>query len=206
MKLSDAIKGKKKGVIRKWQHYFPIYDSYFEKIQNQPINLLEIGVDRGGSLFTWKEYFPKALIVGIDNNSKCKEFEDDNIKVFIGDQADSDFLKSVNRQAGPFDIIIDDGGHMMYQQITSFKTLFPLLTKEGYYIIEDWHTSYLPKYLSGEQKTVDFLKGLIDGLNYWAIPNLKPTYFSKNILSLHFYSGIVIIKKGNNQKGKIAVK
>ncbi|OGM55884.1 hypothetical protein A3F62_01525 [Candidatus Woesebacteria bacterium RIFCSPHIGHO2_12_FULL_44_11] len=201
MKLLEAVKKKKKGIIRKWRHYFPIYDFYFEKIQNRPLNLLEIGVGWGGSLFTWAEYFPKAKITGIDNNPKRKEFEEGNIKVFIGDQADSDFLKSVNEQTGPFDIVIDDGGHMMHQQITAFKTLFPLLKDGGYYVIEDWQTSYLPKYFDNGPKTVDFLKNLIDGLNYWVSPNLKPTYFAKNIVSLHFYSGIVFIKKGKNEQG-----
>lgn len=203
MKFSEAIKQRKRGTIRKFEHYSPIYDSHFERIQNQPLSLLEIGVADGGSLFTWQEYFPKAAITGIDNNPVCKQYEEGNIKVFIGDQADAAFLQSVNEKTGPFDIVIDDGGHMMNQQITSFKTLFPLLKDGGYYVIEDWHTSYWPKYFDGGEKTIDFLKGLIDGLNFWAMEKTKPEFFSENILSIHFYNAIVFIEKGKNQEGNI---
>lgn len=202
MKFSDAVKQKKKGEIQKWEHHFPIYDSYFEKIQDQPINLLEIGVDRGGSLFTWQKYFPHSQITGIDINPDCKKFEEDNIKVFIGDQADTAFLNSVNEKTGPYDIIVDDGGHMMNQQITSFKTLFPLLKDGGYYVIEDWHTSFMPEYFDGGEKTLDFLKNLIDRLNFWAIKGSKPGYFSLNVSYIGFHNAIVFIKKGKNRHGK----
>lgn len=203
MKFADAVKQKKKGVIRKWEHHFPIYDSYFETKQDQPLKLLEIGVAWGGSLFTWQRYFPQAKIIGIDTNPDCKKFEGDNIKVCIGDQADVDFLKKVNEENGPFDIVIDDGGHMMNQQLASFKTLFPLLKNGGYYVIEDYHTSFVEKYQDGGEKTLDFLKNLINSLNFWAIEDRKPGYFSLNVSYIGFYNSIVFIKKGKNRKGKV---
>ena len=49
---------------------------------------------------------------------------------------------AVDEQYGPFDIIIDDGGHTMEQQIISIETLFPLLSDGGVYLVEDTHTSY----------------------------------------------------------------
>lgn len=203
MKFAEAIKQKKKGVIRKWEHHFPIYDTYFEKIQGQYLRLLEIGVAWGGLLFTWQKYFPKATITGIDINPDCQKFEEDNIKVFIGDQANIEFLKQVNDKTGPYDIIIDDGGHMMNQQITSFKTLFSLLKDDGFYVIEDYHTSFVEKYQDGGEKTLDFLKNLIDSLNYWAIEGRKPGYFSLNISYIGFHNSIAFIKKGKNRKGKV---
>jgi hypothetical protein len=42
---------------------------------------------------------------------------------------------------GPLDLIIDDGGHTMRQQQTSFGFLFRHLKVGGIYIIEDLHTS-----------------------------------------------------------------
>ena len=62
--------------------------------------------------------------------------------VEIGDQEDPEFLASVVERHGPFDIVIDDGGHTMRQQILSVETLFPLLADGGVYIVEDCHTSY----------------------------------------------------------------
>lgn len=221
MKFSDAIKQKKKGIMTKFDHYSPIYDFHFEKFHNQPhlpLSLLEIGVASGGSLFAWQEYFPTASINGIDINPDCKQYEDGNIKVFIGDQADAEFLNSVNERSGPFDIIIDDGGHMMSQQLTSFMTLFPLLRDGGFYVIEDLHTSYWPAYYDRGEKTIDVLKGLVDGLNFWGMEKIEiveagkdktvtvkreRTYFDENILSIHFYNSIAFIEKGKNREGTI---
>jgi hypothetical protein len=41
-----------------------------------------------------------------------------------GSQEDIVFLNTINSKRGYFDIIIDDGGHTMNQQITSFTHLF----------------------------------------------------------------------------------
>lgn len=209
--------------MRKLENYFPAFDFHFEKIQGQPLKLLEIGVQNGGSLFTWRQYFPQATITGIDIDPACSQFEEENIRVFIGDQADVGFLESVNRAAGPYDIIIDDGGHTMNQQITSFKTLFPLLKDGGIYVIEDLHTSYWPAFFDGNGNTVKMLKGLVDKLHWWAkqserashffrIKNKlkrlsgKPEeassigvsgdYFADNIASIHFYDSLCFIYKG----------
>jgi hypothetical protein len=218
MKFADAVKQKKKGVMEKFDHYSSIYDFHFERFHNlpRPLRLLEIGVAEGGSLFTWHEYFPTAEICGIDINSQCQQYEEENIKVFIGDQSDAAFLNSVNQAGGPFDIIIDDGGHKMTQQITSFKTLFPLLQDGGFYVIEDLHTSYWPAYFDSGEKTIDVLKELVDGLTFWALEKIRilkddkyriisgnraRSYFDKNIRSIHFYSSIVFIEKGQNLEG-----
>jgi len=45
-----------------------------------------------------------------------------------------------------FDLIIDDGGHTMDQQITSLKHLWKAVKPGGYYILEDLQTSYLEAY------------------------------------------------------------
>ena len=51
--------------------------------------VLEIGVFHGGSLQMWREYFGRgARIVGIDIDPRCRQFEEEQISVMIGDQAD----------------------------------------------------------------------------------------------------------------------
>ncbi len=80
----------------------------------------------------WKYYLgPKAAIYGIDIDSRCKTVEESQIKVFIGDQADRAFLSNFKKEVPKLDIIIDDGGHFMYQQKTSFEELFPHLSENG---------------------------------------------------------------------------
>lgn len=122
--------------IDKWQHYFDIYEKHFAKYVGKSPRVLEIGVDHGGSLQMWKEYFgPGALIVGVDINPVCKTYEEDQIHVVIADQKDPNLATF-----GPLDIVIDDGSHDRGDQYRSLCNLWRDTT--GVYLIEDCHGDY----------------------------------------------------------------
>lgn len=194
MDIFEALKNRKRGAILKHSHFFAIYESQFSSIQDEPVKILEIGVYNGGSLYMWRKYFPNAeLLVGIDIDPYCKRWEDkeENIFIEIGDQVNKEFLLEVNKKYGPFDIIIDDGGHENNQIITTFQVLFPLLKNNGYYVVEDTYHSYWPNYscnkdsstkvytpsgikggrpinidkTKSKQTSMDFLKSLADKIN-----------------------------------------
>src|SRR4051812_46832121 len=123
--LEKYFKQNDKKLIDKWTHYFDIYDRHFNKYRNKEIVLLEIGVFQGGSLQMWKNYFgSKAKIFGIDVDPRCKQLEEEDIKIFIGSQSNRSFLRQVKEQIPPVDILIDDGGHTMTQQIVTYEELF----------------------------------------------------------------------------------
>src|SRR5437016_6128611 len=83
-------------LIHKLNHYFEIYDRHFAKFRGTEVHVVEFGVSQGGSLQMWKEYFgPKCRIYGVDINPHCKTMEEDRVQVFIGDQEDRAFLKSL---------------------------------------------------------------------------------------------------------------
>jgi cephalosporin hydroxylase len=192
--------------IFKWQHYFEIYDRHFSKFRNKEINILEIGVLHGGSLQMWKEYFgPKANIYGIDINPKCKEFEEENVKIFIGSQSDRAFLQEVKRQIPPVDILIDDGGHEMQQQITTFEELFDHTTANGVYLIEDLHTSYWEEFGGGYKKPgsfIEYSKDFVDQVNaFHSKSDLHTvTHFTGTAHSLHYYDSVLVIEKRKMEK------
>ena len=193
--------------IDKWRHYLEIYDRHLSKYRGKHVRLLEIGVSEGGSLQLWKAYFgPLAEIVGLDVNPRCKDVEEAQISIVIGNQADSKTLDEI-LDGLPFDIVIDDGSHRNADQIASFQKLYPMLAHDGIYICEDVHTSYEPEYNGGPPATpgtfVDFTKALIDQLNGWyhgahahrggMIPG--DIRFATTTFGMHFYDSLIVVEK-----------
>jgi hypothetical protein len=94
--------------------YLEWYDPVVQRLVTEKIALLELGVHKGGSLLLWRDYFPKALIVGIDIQAQVDFSREERIRVFQGAQQDTAFLTEVANQTAPegFDIIIDDASHL----------------------------------------------------------------------------------------------
>jgi hypothetical protein len=125
--------------------YLERYDPILQPLVDQEIKLLEIGVHAGGSLLLWRDYFPKATIVGVDLKLPDGLSNENRIQVFRGSQDDTTFLSEVARKTAPagFDIIIDDASHIGALTKVSFWHLFDNhLKPSGLYVIEDWGTGY----------------------------------------------------------------
>ena len=129
--------------ISKWVHYFPVYEKHFSAYRGKDIVFVEIGVLYGGSLQMWKNYFGKnAKIIGIDINPQCKQFEEEQISIEIGNQGDENFWAAFKEKYPRVDILLDDGSHFTNHQILTFKQMFPHIKEGGLYMCEDCHTSY----------------------------------------------------------------
>lgn len=201
-----------------FHNYTAVYDEEFATLRNQPIKFLEIGINRAYSVKMWEEYFPKAELHFIDITDGAIEYFSERSHYHYLDQGDKAALAAfIQETGGSFDLIIDDGGHTMKQQITSFKALFPALKPGGIYVIEDLHTSYWRSYGGGgtasrPAETINsataFLKTLIDDLNYIgarttcadqdkAPPELLDTltYYQQHIKGLYFTSSLCFIIK-----------
>ncbi|MHC1745268.1 MAG: glycosyltransferase [Syntrophobacteraceae bacterium] len=186
----------------KWSHYFDVYESFFAPLRDKDVSLLEIGIYKGGSLTLWEKYFKNPSIYAIDIDPGCKVHEKKGIKIYIGSQSDAEFLNRVVGESGKLDIVIDDGGHQMEQQIISFQTIFPHMKDGGIYIIEDLHTSYRSDYNAGLRKSgtaIEFLKGLVDSLNWWSYKT-DEDWLDRHLESIHFYDSMcVLVKKEHNK-------
>lgn len=192
-------------LIHKWKHYFPIYERHFARFVNTDVVLIEIGCGHGGSLQMWKRFFgPHARIVGIDINPACSAYVEDQIEVRIGDQSDAGFLKKIVGEFGAPDIVIDDGSHMMVDVNASFSILYPQVSRNGVYLVEDLHTAYWDKFGGGLRRDGSFIercKQLIDELNADHFSDvLHPTEFTNTTLSLHFYDSVAVFEKGRHTK------
>jgi len=195
------------------------YQHHFHQLRRSKINLLEIGIGGykdpkagGNSLRMWKAYFANGNIFGIDIHDKAYH-DEKRIKTFKGSQIDEEFLRNVVAEIGGIDIVIDDGSHYNDHVIKTFKILFPLLSPIGIYVIEDLQTSYWDEVagdkwggssdLKAAHTSMNFLKSLVDGLNYeeFTVDEYTPTYFDRNIISIHFYHNLSFIYKGDNNEG-----
>jgi len=188
-------------LIHKWKHYFEIYNRHFSRFRGTNVHIVEFGVSHGGSLKMWKEYFgPNCKIFGVDINPHCKTLEEDQIEIYIADQEDRKFLKSLAKNVPRIDILIDDGGHTMRQQINTFEELFTHIDKNGVYLCEDLHTSYWPAWGGGYRKSgsfIEYSKHFIDYINAWhsKTNRLSVTQFTESVHSLHYYDSILVIEK-----------
>ena len=149
-------------------NYCVHYHRLFEKLRMEPINLLEIGINRGCSLNMWAEYFPYGHIIGIDSAAECLKGgsnslinpTDERIVTFAADQNNPDQLR---RAVGDrtFDIIIDDGSHEREHQLTSLRTLLPYLKPGGIYVVEDLGHTFNQWELMAPAHELGWLDGVI---------------------------------------------
>lgn len=195
----------------KWESYFHVYSKvlkpYIEK--NVPLNLLEIGVQNGGSLQMWSKFLPKgSKIIGIDIDPNCAKLKyDENISILIGNATDEQFLNA-NLKDKKFDIIIDDGSHICSDVTNAFTFLFDRLNFGGLYIVEDCCTSYWPSHKGAfrlSTSTIEYFKNIIDAINFQHIKIFPENFgdneieklyqLNKQIASIQFYDAIIVIEK-----------
>jgi len=119
--------------------YHRIYPWFLEHFRSKnDLAILEIGAYEMGSVYLWLDYFPGVNLTIADIEKK--DFP--GIECVQLDQSKKeDLLNFANGKKESFDIIVDDGSHVIHHQQISLATLFPYLRPNGQYWIEDLHTS-----------------------------------------------------------------
>ncbi|WP_168217894.1 class I SAM-dependent methyltransferase [Occultella kanbiaonis] len=187
-------------ILDKWIHYFPVYHRHLERYRGRAVRVLEIGVYRGGGLDMWQRYFgAEATIVGLDVDEAAVRAVDGRYVVELGDQEDPEVLRRINDQYGPFDVIIDDGGHTMGQQIVTAETLFPLLLDGGTFITEDCHTSYWDYYEGGLKREGTFIEWVKDRVDdehsRYDLAVDRTSVWATHLDGVHVYDSVVVLDK-----------
>jgi hypothetical protein len=204
--LETYFHDNNKRLIHKWRHYFEIYDTHFARFRNKMPVILEIGVSQGGSLQMWKAYFGEGCtVIGLDIDPACKKLEEPGIQVHIGSQSDRKFLRELKTKIPKVDILIDDGGHTMVQQIVTYEELFDHISEDGVYLVEDLHTSYWIGFGGGYKRRGTFIersKNFIDYINAWHSEQkgLAINGFTRSVHSVHYYDSIVVVHKRKMEK------
>jgi len=187
-------------LVHKWHHYIPIYSRYFSRFRATKVRFLEIGVSKGGSLTMWRKYLGEdAIIFGIDIDPDCAQYDNISGNVRIGSQIDEVFLKSVIEEMGGVDIILDDVSHHMNHIPKTLNFLYPLLSENGIYMIEDLHTAYWPIFKGGYRSKKNFfhmIRGLIDDMHHWYHGrSIKFPKISNECSAIHIHDSIVVLEK-----------
>lgn len=139
-------------------NYLKFYDAIFSQFRDKEINIFEVGYQFGGSCELWKQYFPYAHIKSIDINkwepydernelNLYNQFIEPSGRVSLDLININDLTEDYFKDFHP-DIAIDDGSHIIEDQIRFVKTIYPVLNDGGYLIIEDiqnWETD-LPEF------------------------------------------------------------
>jgi hypothetical protein len=184
--ITDIHMSKTGKVSDKWSSYLAYYDKLFLEKRNDPINLLEIGIQNGGSLETWAKYFNNAQnIIGCDIDENCHQltYDDPRIKLIVADCNSLYTYQQITKHCRDLDIVIDDGSHRSVDIINSFVTYFEIMKPGGVYVVEDTHTLYWQDWggeLTNGLNAYIFFKKLIDVVNhqFWEKEMLLEKYMS----------------------------
>ena len=173
-------------VAHKWIHYFEIYDRLFERF-----------ID-GVTMPDGKRRPLHFLEIGVAQGGSLELWRE-----------------NFGPDAVIFGIDIDpncailDGSHVAQHQRVSFDTLFPLLSANGLYVVEDTHTAYFFDFGGGLRRPgtiIEVAKGMVDGLNKWyfrAPVGRRAKLAWTDIVSVQFFDSIVAFEKGPRRRPEV---
>jgi len=198
MNLKELCDGWNREPFNKRNNFIETYEEKFSRLKTKKdLRILELGIDGGGSLQLWEQYFPNAsLILGVDIDlNRCRVQSNNKIRFIEGDLNRVETYNTIKMYGG-FDLIIDDGSHKGDDIITAFGNLFPILREDGYYSIEnlyytgsgEYTNSNLQNYMSNLMLTSNGIIDCQDTPNYL-------TELSWWIRSIHFEKELCIIHK-----------
>ncbi|MDC0250502.1 hypothetical protein OAK11_00075 [Candidatus Pelagibacter sp.] len=140
------------------------YTNHLNKLKNKRLNFLEIGSAGGGSAAAFVHYFDKSNVFCLDVNLTLVKYKSEKINFFGLDSSNSKmlyrFLKNIEERffVKKFDVIIDDGSHILSDQLFSINYFYKYLKKGGYYIIEDYKfPNYYKRCNDVDENTIDII-------------------------------------------------
>jgi hypothetical protein len=129
-----------------------------------------------------------------------KVYDPSRYAFFQGRQDDINVLSKIAEKYKSFDLIIDDGSHLISDYINTFLFLQKHMRKTGFYIIEDLQNNYFEHNLTRStrannngEKFDQFHAQLIKSLHLSKTYNL--TNLSPNMFSMHHYPGFMVMTK-----------
>ena len=202
--LNQYTRSRKKDKIQGHQ-YALFYDKYFKDIKNNQLNILELGSFKGGAAAAFSFFFKNSKIYSGDLYPDIFNFYSKRIINFKIDTSSEElinkFFEKVNLK---YDIVIEDAGHFLKDQIISLFLLFNTLKPKGIFVIEelDFPDTRQDMNIYNEKPTLrQILNCVINKQDFYSkyIKNSDKEYFLKNFESIEIFKGrineIAFIKK-----------
>ena len=202
--LNQYTRSKKRDKIQGHQ-YAIFYDKYFKDIKNNQLNILELGSFKGGAAAAFSFFFKNSKIYSGDLYPDIFNFYSKKIINFKIDTSSEDsinkFVEKINLK---YDIVIEDAGHFLKDQIISLFLLFKTLKPKGTFVIEelDFPDTKKDMNLLNEKPTLrEILYCIKENKNFHSnyINSIDKKYFLENFQSINIYKGrtneIAFIKK-----------
>ena len=149
--------------------YLPLYQQLLMGKKETAKNVLEVGIQHGGSIKLWSDYFTNANVYGLDIITIHEVWEGikDREKIILHTSIDAynhDFFVTnfLNKNI-KCDFMLDDGPHSLESMIKFIQLYSQIMTDDGILIIEDvesWDwinilTTVVPEELKKFIKTYD---------------------------------------------------
>lgn len=117
--------------------YCDAYNRLFRPLKETTGDILELGVDGGGSLLAYADYFKNAdHLVGMDIQARPASLDGQDRILFYQGDAYSEYQR-LQCNESTFAVLVDDGPHTIGSQIFFVQKYVPFLLPDGIAIIED---------------------------------------------------------------------
>ena len=185
--------------------YGKFYEKYFDKIRFDKLSILEIGSFHGNASASLFFYFKNSILYAADIFPDLFRYKSKRItNFFVNSSEEKSIKENILDKNIQFDIIIEDAGHSLKDQIISIFMLFRSIKKGGLFIVEEleFPDTRDDMNLLNEKPTLrEIFKKIHKNETFDSkyISEIDKKYFLENFLSIDIFKGnfneIAIIKK-----------
>ena len=130
------LKSKKK--LIQGHAYHKYYEKFFKPVKQNKLDILEIGSFKGNATAAFYFYFKNSNLITCDIYTDLFLYKSNRIKQLnLNNSSELELNKKIINKNLYFDIIIEDAGHYLKDQIISLFILFKNLKSKGIFVIEE---------------------------------------------------------------------
>lgn len=133
----DKPLNRKKNLIQ-GHAYHKYYENFFILIKDKKLDILEIGSFKGNATAALYFYFKNSNLITCDIYTDLFLYKSNRItQLNLNNSSELELNKKIISKDLYFDIIIEDAGHYLKDQIISLFMLFKNLKSKGIFVIEE---------------------------------------------------------------------